>query len=268
MSVLTVFRTHPLIHVSYLIALIPGIVLIANGAVPITLLVAYAAVVAFEHSNTNLGFGPLGTHFCEPELSPHSPQIGRAPGREPRLRADDLGSDGSPGSISDAGDNPGRHRSPGPTARWSNRRLTDHVTSRCSLPNSSGRSAPLTLRKGLVPDCPDAPRSVRAKRVRRLVWPLFRTGPTAPALDVALIPVRIVLAWIFIYYGAGKLFGAFNGPGIHRTALYLSNTAHLRPGGLFAVLGGVIEFGGGIAVALGLGSRLADSRCLGTRSWR
>ena len=33
MSVLTVFRTHPLIHVSYLLALVPGIVLVANGAV-------------------------------------------------------------------------------------------------------------------------------------------------------------------------------------------------------------------------------------------
>jgi sterol desaturase/sphingolipid hydroxylase (fatty acid hydroxylase superfamily) len=66
MSVLTVFRTHPLIHVSYLIALIPGIVLIANGAVPITLLVVYAGFVAFEHSNTNLGFGPLGRIFVSP----------------------------------------------------------------------------------------------------------------------------------------------------------------------------------------------------------
>jgi putative oxidoreductase len=77
------------------------------------------------------------------------------------------------------------------------------------------------------------------------------------AVDVAVIPVRIVLAWIFIYYGAGKLFGAFNGPGLHNTALYMSNTAHLHPGGFFAVLGGLIEFGGGIAVALGLLSRLA-----------
>lgn len=66
MSVLTVFRTHPLIHVSYLITLVPGIVLIANGAVPVTLLVAYAAMVAFEHSNTNLGFGPLGRVFVSP----------------------------------------------------------------------------------------------------------------------------------------------------------------------------------------------------------
>jgi sterol desaturase/sphingolipid hydroxylase (fatty acid hydroxylase superfamily) len=49
-----------------LITLIPGIVLIANGAVPIALLVAYAAFVAFEHSNTNLGFGPLGRIFVSP----------------------------------------------------------------------------------------------------------------------------------------------------------------------------------------------------------
>jgi sterol desaturase/sphingolipid hydroxylase (fatty acid hydroxylase superfamily) len=66
MSVLTVFRTHPLIHVSYLIALIPGIVLVANGALPITLLVIYGGVVAFAHSNTNLGFGPLGRIFVSP----------------------------------------------------------------------------------------------------------------------------------------------------------------------------------------------------------
>ena len=66
MSVLTVFRTHPLIHVSYLIALVPGIVLIASGTVTTTLLVAYGAFVAFEHSNTNLGFGPLERVFVSP----------------------------------------------------------------------------------------------------------------------------------------------------------------------------------------------------------
>jgi sterol desaturase/sphingolipid hydroxylase (fatty acid hydroxylase superfamily) len=66
MNVLTVFRTHPLIHVSYLIALIPGIVLVANGALSITMLVIYGGVVAFAHSNTNLGFGPLGRIFVSP----------------------------------------------------------------------------------------------------------------------------------------------------------------------------------------------------------
>jgi len=68
MSVLTVFRTHPLIHFSYLIALIPGIVLLANGTLPITLLVIYGGIVAFAHSNTNLGFGPLGRIFVSPNF--------------------------------------------------------------------------------------------------------------------------------------------------------------------------------------------------------
>jgi sterol desaturase/sphingolipid hydroxylase (fatty acid hydroxylase superfamily) len=66
MSVLTVFRTHPLVHVSYLVALVPAIVLLANGAVPTILLVVYAAILAFEHSNTNFGFGPLERIFVSP----------------------------------------------------------------------------------------------------------------------------------------------------------------------------------------------------------
>jgi sterol desaturase/sphingolipid hydroxylase (fatty acid hydroxylase superfamily) len=68
MNVLTVFRTHPFIHVSYLIALIPGIVLLANGELTTTLLVIYGLVVAFAHSNTNLGFGPLGRIVVSPNF--------------------------------------------------------------------------------------------------------------------------------------------------------------------------------------------------------
>jgi sterol desaturase/sphingolipid hydroxylase (fatty acid hydroxylase superfamily) len=68
MSVLTVFRTHPLVHVSYLIALIPATVLLANGVMPTTLLVIYGATVAFAHSNTNLGFGPLDRIFVSPNF--------------------------------------------------------------------------------------------------------------------------------------------------------------------------------------------------------
>ncbi|HEX5588005.1 MAG TPA: sterol desaturase family protein [Acidimicrobiia bacterium] len=66
LSVLTVFRTHPLIHVSYLVALIPGLVLLANGVMSTTVLVVYAAMVAFAHSNTRLGFGPLERVFVSP----------------------------------------------------------------------------------------------------------------------------------------------------------------------------------------------------------
>lgn len=66
MSVLTVFRTHPLVHVSYLIALLPATVLLANGVMSTTLLAIYAAMVAFAHSNTRLGFGPLERIFVSP----------------------------------------------------------------------------------------------------------------------------------------------------------------------------------------------------------
>jgi putative oxidoreductase len=100
---------------------------------------------------------------------------------------------------------------------------------------------------------------------RRRMWlaaVLSTRTPELPA-DLALVAVRTALAWIFIYYGGGKLFGWFNGPGLHRTALYFSNTAHLHPGGLFAVLGGVIELGAGIALALGFVARLAGLALFG-----
>jgi putative oxidoreductase len=93
-------------------------------------------------------------------------------------------------------------------------------------------------------------------RTRTLLTAVFSTRRASVTTDLGLVAARTVLAWIFIYYGGGKLFGWFHGLGIHGTALYFSNTAHLHPGGFFAVLGGVTEFGGGIAIALGLGTRL------------
>jgi len=89
-----------------------------------------------------------------------------------------------------------------------------------------------------------------------------RSTSQLPA-DCALLVARIVLAWIFVYYGGGKLFGWFNGPGIHGTSIYFSQSAHLHPGGFFAVLGGVIEFFGAIALGLGLFSRLAGIALFG-----
>jgi putative oxidoreductase len=96
---------------------------------------------------------------------------------------------------------------------------------------------------------------------------LFATTSAGSAVDVALLVMRIALAWVFLYYGAAKLFGAFPGSGgphgIHQTALYMSQSAHLRPGEFFAVVAGLIEFGGGIAMALGLLTRLAGLALLG-----
>lgn len=95
-----------------------------------------------------------------------------------------------------------------------------------------------------------------------LRWVFSVRSSPLPA-DLGLLAARIGLAWIFIYYGAGKLFGAFNGPGIHGTSLYMSNVAHLHPGGFFAVLGGLVEFGSGVAMALGLCARLAGLALVG-----
>lgn len=96
-------------------------------------------------------------------------------------------------------------------------------------------------------------------RARTLLAALFSTRTAPGAADCALIAVRIVLAWVFVYHGSRRLFGWFDGPGIHDSAQYFANTAGLRPGTLFAVAGGVIEFGGGIAIAIGLLSRLAGA---------
>ncbi len=98
---------------------------------------------------------------------------------------------------------------------------------------------------------------------KTLLAMVVRTRSPQFAADGALVVVRIILAWIFIYYGGGKLFGWFNGLGIHGTSIYFSQSAHLHPGGLFAVLGGSIEFFGAIAVALGLFSRLAGLALFG-----
>lgn len=100
-------------------------------------------------------------------------------------------------------------------------------------------------------------------RGRALMGILFGTRTGTIATDLARVAGRTVLAWIFIYYGGRKLFGWFNGAGFHQTALYMSNTAHLHPGALFAVIGGVIELGGGIALALGFGTRLAGVALFG-----
>lgn len=81
--------------------------------------------------------------------------------------------------------------------------------------------------------------------------------------DLALLAARIGLAWIFIYHGSATLFGAFEGPGIHRASQFYATVAHLHPATFFAVLGGVIELFGGAAVGLGIFGRLAAASIAG-----
>jgi putative oxidoreductase len=102
--------------------------------------------------------------------------------------------------------------------------------------------------------------SQQASQSRSPAWlaVLFRTRNTTRTVDIALIVVRIALAWIFFVYGAQKLFGWFDGLGLDGTArIVMEEQAGLKPGKFFAVMGGLIEFGGAIALALGIVARLA-----------
>ncbi len=108
-----------------------------------------------------------------------------------------------------------------------------------------------------------AEQTMHRRRANSWLAALVSTHSSALSGDLALVAVRTALAWIFVYYGASKLFGSFEGPGISQTARFMADTAHLRPGELFAVVGGVIEFGGAIALALGLASRLAGLALFG-----
>jgi sterol desaturase/sphingolipid hydroxylase (fatty acid hydroxylase superfamily) len=66
MSVLTTFRTHPLVHASYLPSLFPALVLGASGSVPGVAIIVYGCLVTLPHANVRWTFGPLGRVFVSP----------------------------------------------------------------------------------------------------------------------------------------------------------------------------------------------------------
>jgi sterol desaturase/sphingolipid hydroxylase (fatty acid hydroxylase superfamily) len=66
MSVFTTFRTHPLSHASYLLALLPALVLDASGTVPAAGVIVYGCLVTLPHANLRWSFGPLGRVFVTP----------------------------------------------------------------------------------------------------------------------------------------------------------------------------------------------------------
>jgi putative oxidoreductase len=73
--------------------------------------------------------------------------------------------------------------------------------------------------------------------------------------NIALVLLRAALGADFVAHGSQKLFGAFNG-GIGVTATFFDSLG-AHPGTLWAVVAGVVEFGGGIAMLLGMFVRLA-----------
>ena len=93
-----------------------------------------------------------------------------------------------------------------------------------------------------------------------------RVAETKDALvtrDVALLVGRLALAWIFVWNGSRTLFGWFGGPGVHQASVFYGTIAGLHPATFFTVLGGSIEFFGGIAVGLGIFGRLGAAGLAG-----
>jgi sterol desaturase/sphingolipid hydroxylase (fatty acid hydroxylase superfamily) len=66
LSILSTFRTHPLVHVSFLISAIPVLALAANSATPAAVLTAYACLGALPHANVKWSYGALGGVFVSP----------------------------------------------------------------------------------------------------------------------------------------------------------------------------------------------------------
>jgi putative oxidoreductase len=91
---------------------------------------------------------------------------------------------------------------------------------------------------------------------KKLVAWFRSTRDRAATRDLILLLVRAGLAWIFIYHGAGTLFGAFHQAGIHGETVYFQAN-HLRPAEFFAYVDGLTQFIGGILIAVGIFGRLA-----------
>jgi putative oxidoreductase len=79
---------------------------------------------------------------------------------------------------------------------------------------------------------------------------------TTDAKQWATIPLRIALGVIFLAHGGQKLFGWLGGKGLVATAGFLAEKLGMTPGMLWAMLAGIGEFGGGLLLLLGLGTRL------------
>jgi sterol desaturase/sphingolipid hydroxylase (fatty acid hydroxylase superfamily) len=66
LSILSTFRTHPLVHVSFVISAVPVLALAANGATPAAVLTVYACLGALPHANVRWSYGWLGSVCVSP----------------------------------------------------------------------------------------------------------------------------------------------------------------------------------------------------------
>jgi putative oxidoreductase len=70
-------------------------------------------------------------------------------------------------------------------------------------------------------------------------------------MNVGLLVLRVLVGLLFTGHGAQKLFGVFGGHGLRGTAGFFEGIG-LKPGDIHASAAGLMEFGGGLLLALGL----------------
>jgi sterol desaturase/sphingolipid hydroxylase (fatty acid hydroxylase superfamily) len=66
LSILTTYRAHPLVHVSFLISAIPVLAVASNAATPAVVLTAYACLGALPHANVRWTYGRVGLVLISP----------------------------------------------------------------------------------------------------------------------------------------------------------------------------------------------------------
>jgi putative oxidoreductase len=67
--------------------------------------------------------------------------------------------------------------------------------------------------------------------------------------------LRVTAGLLLVPHGAQKLFGLFGGYGLAATGEFFEAKLGLAPGLLFALLAGLVEFGGGLLLAAGFLTR-------------
>ncbi|GAA1386271.1 hypothetical protein GCM10009639_09870 [Kitasatospora putterlickiae] len=83
------------------------------------------------------------------------------------------------------------------------------------------------------------------------------------AYDAGLLLLRVAFGLTMAAHGSQKLFGWFGGGGIDGTAKFFDSTGYPAAKAM-AVVAGLTEFGGGLALAVGLLAPLAAAAILGT----
>jgi sterol desaturase/sphingolipid hydroxylase (fatty acid hydroxylase superfamily) len=66
LSILSTFRTHPLVHVTFVISAVPVLALASNTATPAVVLTVYSCLGALPHANVRWSYGRLGGLFVSP----------------------------------------------------------------------------------------------------------------------------------------------------------------------------------------------------------